>query len=321
MKNLKNNKNSFKMRVATYLAALACLFFGSLQSAQGQSVTIAQFFERNGTQDFRFTNNGGASGTFDTVPAGSPILFVYQNIVGLDPSLTSPQNATLTILPSTTTAPASLSTNTLLQSLNQTTVIRVLRDTPAPVGVGRGARTNLLTATISMGTATPQINGTDTGNSAGFNVTTPDHTITYTSDFLTFSMTTGRNLGVTLSSVTPVLALGLGGFLQTFTGAGAGTFASSPAPIVLGPTAASVSVSGRVLTPSGRTLRNAQVTLTEADGSSRTILTGNFGHYSFTNLAAGQTVILTVRSKRYRFVSQILTLTDNLNNVDFVPEL
>ena len=34
---------------------------------------------------------------------------------------------------------------------------------------------------------------------------------------------------------------------------------------------ASVSLSGRVLTAAGRGLRNAQVTLTEADGSTRTI--------------------------------------------------
>jgi len=61
--------------------------------------------------------------------------------------------------------------------------------------------------------------------------------------------------------------------------------------------------------------------LTEADGSTRTILTGNFDNYNFTNLAAGQTVVLTVRSKRYRFLPQIITLTDDFNEVNFVAKL
>ncbi|MBA3601992.1 MAG: hypothetical protein H0W45_12330 [Acidobacteria bacterium] len=51
------------------------------------------------------------------------------------------------------------------------------------------------------------------------------------------------------------------------------------------------------------------------------MLTGNFGQYSFTNLAAGQTVVLTVRSKRYRFLPQIITLTDDFNEVNFVAKL
>lgn len=321
--NSTNNKNSFKLHLVFYLAVLGCLFFGSLQSAQAQSVTFAQFLERAGTQDFVFSNNT-SNATFSTVGGGSPIFFLYSNITGLDSSLTGFQNAHLFITTTTTAfATLNLATNGLNQSLDQTTVISVVRDTPAPVGVGIGARTNLLTATVSVNTATPALTGTSTTNSGTMSISTPDHVVTFTSDFLNFSLTTQRNLALSFSSITPTLGLaGPSGssFLQSFTAAGSGTYASDPPPTVFGPTAASATISGRVLNMSGNGLRNVQVTLTEADGSTRTVLTGNSGRYSFSNLAAGQTVVLTVRSKRYRFMSQAVTLINELNEIDFTAK-
>lgn len=298
---------------------LACAIFGaffsaSALSAQAQTTTFAQFFERNGTQDFVFTNNA-ANATFNTVSGGSPILFIYQNITGLNAALQGGQNAHLFITTTTTTTPATLTVNTLNQPLNQVVVISILRDTPAPVGTG--ARTNLLTATISAATAVPSLAGPNTGNSANFTVTTPDNTITFTSDFVSFAATTQRNLGLSFSSVTPQLALGAGGFLQSFTAAGAGTFASNPPPIVAGTTAASVIVGGRVLTPSGRGLRNALVTVTEADGTTRTVLTGVNGSYNFPDLTIPQTIVVSVRSKSYRFLPRVFSPDADFGELDF----
>ncbi len=79
-----------------------------------------------------------------------------------------------------------------------------------------------------------------------------------------------------------------------------------------------VSVSGRVTTPSGLGIRNAAVTLIDAQDQRRTATTSSFGLYSFTDITAGQTYTISVGSKRYRFSPQVLQITGSLSNVDFV---
>lgn len=296
-----------------FCAAFSIFLSVFAATTKAQSVTFAQFLERAASQDFIFTNNT-SNATFDTVGSGSSVFFQYSNIVGLDSSLDQLQLAHLFVTTMATT-PATLSVNNLNQSLNQTTVITILRDTPAPVG--SGTRRNLLTATISTNTAVPALTGTNTGNSGTFSVTTPDHIVTFTSDFLTFSVTTQRNLALSFSSIQPTLALGSGNFLQSFTAASTGTFASDPVPTPLMPTAASVSVSGRVLTPSGRGLSRARVNLTENDGTLHTVITNPFGYYSFSDLPAGQTAFLTVDSKSYSYAPQVIMLTEDISNLFF----
>lgn len=83
------------------------------------------------------------------------------------------------------------------------------------------------------------------------------------------------------------------------------------------PTAAMVSISGRVMTSDGRGLRNAVVTLTNAAGDTRTARTSTFGFYRFDEIGAGQTVIVGVRSKLYQFSPQVINLNDNVSGVDF----
>lgn len=88
----------------------------------------------------------------------------------------------------------------------------------------------------------------------------------------------------------------------------------------LAPTAANVSVEGRVMLSAGNGVRNATVILTEADGSQRVATTGSFGYYRFDQVEAGQTVVVSIRSKRFTFdpSAQVLTLKDNLTEIDFV---
>ncbi len=88
----------------------------------------------------------------------------------------------------------------------------------------------------------------------------------------------------------------------------------------LGPTAALVDIGGRVVTATGRGIAGARVTLTEQDGTTRTALTNPFGQYRFNQLAAGQSVVVSVNSKRYRFgiPSRAFNLTEESLNVDFV---
>ena len=83
------------------------------------------------------------------------------------------------------------------------------------------------------------------------------------------------------------------------------------------PTAAAVSISGRVLTASGGGLVNALVTLTDINGNARTILTKKFGTFRFDDVAVGEIYIITVTSRRYTFQPQVISVTENLTNIDF----
>ncbi len=80
------------------------------------------------------------------------------------------------------------------------------------------------------------------------------------------------------------------------------------------------SVSGRVTTPGGQNLRNAIVSLIDANNVRRNATTSSFGLYSFDNVAIGGSYTISVASKRYRFTPQIRTVSGNLANVDFVGQ-
>ncbi len=88
------------------------------------------------------------------------------------------------------------------------------------------------------------------------------------------------------------------------------------------PTAASVSVSGRAVTQSGRGIRNVVITITDSDGGTRTVKTSSFGYFQFTDLQAGETYILTATAKRYIFSrsAQVLNLNEDMDKVIFIAD-
>jgi hypothetical protein len=79
-----------------------------------------------------------------------------------------------------------------------------------------------------------------------------------------------------------------------------------------------VSVSGKVLTPDGRGLRNALVTMTDPTGVVRGATTSSFGNYSFADVAPNQTYFIGVSSKRFRFSTRTVGVNSNLTGLDFV---
>ncbi len=88
----------------------------------------------------------------------------------------------------------------------------------------------------------------------------------------------------------------------------------------LSPTAANVSLSGRITTANGRGIRGVSVTLTGGNGpEKRVVVTGQFGYYNFSDVESGESYVLSVRSKRYTFAvpSRVVTLNDALSDVDF----
>lgn len=86
------------------------------------------------------------------------------------------------------------------------------------------------------------------------------------------------------------------------------------------PTAAPVSIGGRVLAPNGYGLRNAIVILTLESGERRRAITGSFGYFRFDGIEAGQTVVVSIVSKRFQFVPQIVSLGEDVTDLTFTPQ-
>ena len=86
------------------------------------------------------------------------------------------------------------------------------------------------------------------------------------------------------------------------------------------PTAAQVSISGRVLTSSNVGVLNAAVTLTDQNGVARKTRTNSFGFYRFQDVTAGATYIISVTHKRYQFTPRAATVSQNLVGFDFLAE-
>ncbi len=88
----------------------------------------------------------------------------------------------------------------------------------------------------------------------------------------------------------------------------------------LAPTAAAVSVGGRVLTPNGTGLKNVFVTITGGNlPRPLTFRTNDFGYYRFEGIEVGQSYIVSVASRRYVFTepTRIVSVDDNVTDADF----
>lgn len=88
----------------------------------------------------------------------------------------------------------------------------------------------------------------------------------------------------------------------------------------LAPTAASVSISGRIRDVEGRGVTGSELKLTNlSTGEVRTALSSTFGFYRFDEIPVGETYSLTVTSKRYLFDPdvRIISLADELTDIDF----
>jgi hypothetical protein len=88
------------------------------------------------------------------------------------------------------------------------------------------------------------------------------------------------------------------------------------------PTAASVTVGGRVKTADGRGIRNVIVTITFPSGEQRSVVSGALGYYRFSDVPAGETYVFTVVAKRYSFTqpSLLRNIAGDDNGIDFIAE-
>lgn len=88
--------------------------------------------------------------------------------------------------------------------------------------------------------------------------------------------------------------------------------------ISLTPLAADAEISGRVVDSTGRAVSRATVVLIGPDGFVRSTTTNPFGYFVLTGIPVGESYVASIRSKRYRFDSQVISLTDNLTDLNFV---
>ena len=88
------------------------------------------------------------------------------------------------------------------------------------------------------------------------------------------------------------------------------------------PTAATVSIGGRVTAGNGVGVRNAILSLTDASGTIRRTRTATFGYFSFDNVQIGENYILSVSSKRFIFINptRVLYVQEELTDIDFTAE-
>jgi hypothetical protein len=88
------------------------------------------------------------------------------------------------------------------------------------------------------------------------------------------------------------------------------------------PTAANVSIGGRVYSPYGSPLSNAMVSIYDTQGNLEMTRTNPFGYYSFDNIEVGRTYIVAVSSKRFYFSNsvQVIFVTDAMESLDFFAD-
>lgn len=118
--------------------------------------------------------------------------------------------------------------------------------------------------------------------------------------------TAGQNLAGTLST-------GPNGQGGQFSVRG-GFWAFQPAA----PTAAMVSVGGRVSTQSGFAIYNARVYFSDSSGTIQAAVTNGFGYYRFDGVEAGQTYIVWVVAKSFQFMPQAVAVNEELLDLDII---
>jgi len=92
-------------------------------------------------------------------------------------------------------------------------------------------------------------------------------------------------------------------------------FRTDTVVVGLGPTAANVSLSGRLQTSDGLSAGVAAVTLTAADGTVRKAISNPFGYFTIDNIESGQTYLITVSSRRFTFASRFVAVSDQISDL------
>ncbi len=88
----------------------------------------------------------------------------------------------------------------------------------------------------------------------------------------------------------------------------------------VGSTSAEVTVAGRVKNAAGKGVQRALVILIDSSGTARTAAANVFGYYRFKNVNAGETYVMRASAKRYSFSTQIVSVNEDLSDMDFTAQ-
>ena len=234
------------MRNAIKIASLAAAALLATTSASAQVVTFASFLSNGGATNMRFVRSAsgntaaGRTITFHTTTTatsgagGTAVNFQFQNL-GAFSAFVGNVGAVWTMNGTVTNTAATMNGTTITQT-ELAGSFSIIANTPISYGTGQTAvvnGTNLLSGTFSKITLSGE-NGGSTGSVAGS--TTGGSVITFTSDFLTFLPLSNLDMGLTLTSISPLLAFTAnravaGSGSNTFRASAIGAFSADPPPV------------------------------------------------------------------------------------------
>ena len=77
-------------------------------------------------------------------------------------------------------------------------------------------------------------------------------------------------------------------------------------------------INGRVLSPFGAGIRNTRVTAIDTHGNAVSTTTSSFGNFQIAGLVQGETYVVRVESKRYRFAAQTVSVSGSAVSLDMI---
>jgi hypothetical protein len=96
------------------------------------------------------------------------------------------------------------------------------------------------------------------------------------------------------------------------------TTTTTASGVLVGPTAAASSITGRVLTSAGRPISKARITITDQNGESKTVQTNPFGFYRIEDVKAGETYVFSVEAKWFQTATAVKTISEDVTDFDIV---
>lgn len=60
------------------------------------------------------------------------------------------------------------------------------------------------------------------------------------------------------------------------------------------------------------------VTMTDGSGATKTVVTNPFGYYRFKDVPTGAIYVVEARSKQYTFAPKVLSIVEDMNDLDFI---
>jgi len=215
------------MKSYAYLAG-AALLAASAMPVQAATQTFGQFIQKVASRQFSYTNQDSGALKKAEITATSVPIYYQMSASGLPADLSGLQDATLSVdfISNLGTTGSGASRTQLFDTVTSGS-ISITRVTAA--AEGNGTRTNLLTVSFTNAELdASQNNGSFTFKSNN------NSAITFSSDFLNFTNVVSKDFSFSFSGSSPTFNAPLGSSSRGMTFAGSGTFASDPAPIVVG---------------------------------------------------------------------------------------